>query len=168
MQIELMKSLLEYSADRAKKEFDLGDTLDVKTGLILAALTFLAIQSGDFIKEGHMPIQQVVAQAISVLAMIVGGGLCGFELWPRDYDREPQPIKYKAWIEETAAGMAEHPEWRPVTPEALISARLNSAISSVDTNLKINKEKSTFMFVAFGCALVAFAANIVTLAMRLF
>lgn len=64
-------ALSQYVYEHDQYEFSFGDVLDVKTGLILAALTFLAIQSGDLIKPG-LPLGQHIAQVISVAA---------FSLW---------------------------------------------------------------------------------------
>ena len=109
MEANLTNALFEYVQERDRNEFALGDVLDVKTGLVLAGLTFLAIQSGDFIKPG-LPLCQMVAQIISVSALVVGGILAVCELWPRDYDREATPEKYEAWFADTDKYKAEHPE----------------------------------------------------------
>lgn len=167
METDLINVLSEYVQERDRNEFALGDTLDVKTGLILAGLTFLAIQSGDFIKPG-LPLYQMVAQAISVLALVVGGILAVCELWPRDYDRETTPEKYEAWIAETEKYRAEHPDTASITADKLVLTRLESAKERVQTNLAINKLKSRLMFASFYCVATAFAANIATLIMRLF
>jgi hypothetical protein len=161
---DAMESLV-YERDR--QEFALGDTLDIKTGLILASLTFLAIQSGDLIKAG-MSLAQAVAQSISVLAMVVGGVLCVAELWPRDYGREPAPEKYQKWISDLEAYSQAYPDTDPITAETLIAARVSAAIENAKTNLAINQRKSTLMLWAFGCVAVAFATNISTLVIRLF
>lgn len=167
-----MKELAEYVYERDRHEFRLGDTLDIKTGLILASLTFLAIQSGDLIKSGmtNLPIEQHITQSISLLAMMVGGVFCALELWPRDYDREAMPDGYDRWIADTEEYRAIYPEsgTGPITEEMVRSARLASAKQRLAKNGMTNLIKSRYMFVAFYSAIVAFSANIVTLAMRLF
>jgi hypothetical protein len=167
MATDLIKVLFEYVQERDRNEFALGDTLDVKTGLILAGLTFLAIQCGDFIKP-HLPLGQTIAQAVSVLALVVGGVLAVCELWPRDYDREATPEKYEAWIADTEKYQQEHPETSAITADRLVMIRLESAKKRVQVNLAINNLKSRLMFASFYCLATAFAANIVTLVMRLF
>jgi hypothetical protein len=169
MEADLVKALYEYVQERDSNEFALGDTLDVKTGLILAGLTFLAIQCGDFIKPG-LPIWQAGARAISVFALVVGGGLSTWELWSRDYDREASPEKYDAWIADTEKYRTEHPgtDTASITADKLVSTRLESAKERVKTNLAINKRKSSLMFASFYCLCIAFAVNIATLIMRLF
>jgi hypothetical protein len=78
---EVLNAIEPLAYERDRQEFALGDTLDIKTGLILAALTFLAIQSGELIHAG-LPLGQQVLQYVSVVALIVGGVLATIELWP--------------------------------------------------------------------------------------
>jgi hypothetical protein len=165
---EVLTAMESLTFERDRQEFALGDTLDIKTGLILAALTFLAIQSGDLIK-GHLSLYQQAAQFFAVIAMTVGGGFCTAELWPRDYAREAPPAKYRAWV----ADAEELHKWNPegsdlVTADVFTSARISSALENVQTNLALNKLKSRLMIFAFFATIAAFAANIVTLTLRLF
>ena len=164
----LTTALFEYVQERDRAEFALGDTLDVKTGLVLAGLTFLAIQSGDFIKS-NLPLYEVVAQVISILALIGGGILAVCELWPQGYDREPTPEKYETWIIDANKYNTEHPEEVAVSiGEEFVLMRLKTAKERVQTNLAINKRKSSLMAASFWCLITAFAANIATLILRLF
>jgi hypothetical protein len=191
--MEIMREVESVAFERDRQEFALGDTLDIKTGLILAALTFLAIQSGDLIKEcitfaqwktqiavllaGHLiPATAVLGvvlwtiQIVSILALIVGGVLSVAVLKPRYYDREASPKKYHDWI----IGIEEyreaypHTDTKPVTVQTLAAHRLECAINSVQANLATNKRKSDLMEWAFGCVAVSFAANIITLITHLF
>src|ERR1039458_987523 len=87
---EIMDLMEPMVFERDRQEFALGDTFDIKTGLILAALTFLAIQSGEFI-HGGLSFYCKVAQYVSVGALIIGGILATIELWAIDYEREASP-----------------------------------------------------------------------------
>lgn len=167
MQNRGMTELSEYTYERDRNEFNLGDTLDIKTGLLLASLTFLAIQSAELIKPG-LPLSESIAQAISVLCLIAGGGLCVVELWPRHYVREALPDRYEAWISETEKFREDEPYAEPITEEKLHSARFSAAMERVRENSAINKRKSSLMFWAFYCLVASFVANVGTLAMRLF
>ncbi len=162
--LNLMESVV-YERDR--QEFALGDTLDIKTGLILAALTFLAIQSGDFIHAGLSPYLKIL-QYVSVVSLIFGGIFTVVELYPRDYDRDANPAKYQAWIIEMKQYKKKYPETPPFTAEIFTAARVKSAIQNIQTNQAINKSKTSFMIAAFVCTILAFTANIITLATRLF
>ncbi len=154
----------DYVHERDQREFSLGDTLDVKTGLLLAAFTFLAIQSGDLIKPG-LPISQFAAQALAVLSEIIGAAFCAIELWPRDYETEAMPERYEEWIARNEAYGAEYPG-APLID--LSSARLSAAKQRVKINNARNQFKSTMMFRAFYCLVIGFALNLVTLTMHLF
>ena len=90
--MEVLQEMESLASERDRQEFALGDTLDIKTGLILAALTFLAIQSGDLI-HGGLSQGGKISQTISVAAMIIGGVFVTFELWPIDYYREAPPSR---------------------------------------------------------------------------
>lgn len=169
---KVMRELTKYVFERDQHEFSLGDTFDIKTGLILASLTFLAIQSGDLLKSGliHLPVEQRIMQVISLIALTIGGVFCALELWPRDYDREAMPDGYERWIAETEEYRIAYPETDsgPVTEDMVRSARLTSAKLRLAKNSTTNLKKSRYLFVAFYSAIVAFGANIVTLAMHLF
>jgi hypothetical protein len=164
---EVLNAMESLAYERDRQEFSFGDTLDIKTGLILAALTFLAIQSGESIHSG-LPFYAKLVHYISIGALIVGGVLATLELRPRDYDTEPTPDKYQNWIAEKKAYGELYPDDDPVTVERLTALRVGYAIENVQTNVAINRRKSRLMFYAFWCAVIAFAANIGMLISRLF
>lgn len=104
-----LNELSQYVYERDRHEFSLGDTLDIKTGLLLASLTFLAIQSGSIISATPLPRAQLVAQSIAIILMVVCGLCCAIELWPRDYMREAMPDEYAIWISSLEDYRKEHP-----------------------------------------------------------
>jgi hypothetical protein len=184
---EVMRAVEASAFERDQQEFALGDTLDIKTGLILAGLTFLAILTGDLMKSTgishsevwavvtrHSPITfacvQWAAQFVSVLALIVGGIYSVRVLIPRDYDREPTPSTYMGWVRDTETYREQYPEAaaEPVTVERLIAKRLENVTANIQNNLALNERKSDWMFVAFWSMAASFGANLLTLAMRLF
>ncbi len=185
--MEVLRAVESAAFERDQQEFALGDTLDIKTGLILAALTFLAIQTGDLMKStgvshvevwatilGNRPISwaffQWMLQFVSVLAMIAGGALAIRVLIPREYDREPPPSEYMDWVTKTETYRKDYPETgtEPVTVETLTAKRIANATKNVSKNLALNKRKSDLMFNAFTCTAIAFIVNILTLATHLF
>jgi len=106
--------LSEYVFERDRVEFSLGDTLDIKTGLLLASLTFLAIQSGSLMAS-TLPHAQFVAQIISIGCMVFGAIFCVVELWPRVYMREAMPDEYEAWISSVEDYRKQYPWGCPLT-----------------------------------------------------
>lgn len=163
MEAPLAANISEYAFQRDQVEFALGDTLDIKTGLILAALTFLAIQSGDLIKPG-LPIYQNFMEAISVLCLVLSGSFCVYELLPRDYDRDRTPEEYIDWIERKKAAGHEDSEM----PSIVADMRLKLANQRIANNFAINAKKSKAMNTAFVFMVIAFGLNILTLLTRLF
>jgi hypothetical protein len=163
MEQSLEQTLAEYAFQRDQQEFNLGDTLDIKTGLILAALTFLAIQSGEFLKPG-ITVYEAFVQTFSVPALALGGIFVIWELIPRKYDRDRTPEEYISWIEQKKA--AGHTESE--MPNIVANLRLKLVNQRIATNLAINKTKSWAMDRAFLCTMVAFGLNLLTLALHLF
>lgn len=161
----MLNELSEYIYERDRHEFSLGDTIDMKTGLLMAALTFLAIQSGTLLDGGGLPIVQSVLQALSIVAIILGGVFSAIELWPRDYMREATPEQYEEWIAKLEEYRRAYPQEEAVEFSAV---RLSSAKERVSKNGAINHAKSTYMFRAFYCTTAAFILNLATLAIRLF
>lgn len=185
--MEVMRAVEASAFERDQQEFALGDTLDIKTGLILAGVTFLAILTGDLMKstgvshvevfatiKGVAPINSAfvrwIALFISLLAIVGAGIFSVLVLIPRNYDREPVPTKYLSWIKETEEYRAKYPEAgvEPITAEKLIAKRVENALSNIQKNIKHNKRKSSLMFIAFNFMVVSLAMNLFTLAMRLF
>jgi hypothetical protein len=171
MESQFAGSISEYAFQRDQQEFNLGDTLDIKTGLILAALTFLAIQSGELIKPWpsvHQTFAQAITivclQAISVVCLILAGGFSVYELMPREYDRDPTPEEYVTWIEQKKE--AGHQELE--LPNIVAELRLKLVNQRIATNLAINMKKTKAMNRAFWLMVFAFGFNIITLLMRLF
>ena len=159
---EVLNAIEPLAYERDRQEFALGDTLDIKTGLILAALTFLAIQSGELIHAG-LPLCQQVLQYISVAALIFGGVLAMLELWPVDYDREATPEVYLNWLE----AQSKDKTGQEAVTSLLTQERLEWTLKRIDTNLAANKRKSRWMRGSFLFVLLSFAANVATLVIRL-
>jgi hypothetical protein len=161
---EVLNAVEPLVYERDRQEFSLGDTLDMKTGLILAGLTFLALESGELIHAG-LPLFQKIVQYVSIVSLVVGGVFAALELWPADYDREATPDKYLDWLEKESANCSGNAD---LVAQRLTGGRLERTMERIKTNLSINKRKSWRMGASFVCALVSFAANVLTLAIRLF
>lgn len=157
---EVLNAIEPLVYERDRQEFSLGDTLDIKTGLVLAALTFLALQSAELIRSG-LPLMQKIVQYASVSSLVLGGIFAAWELLPANYDREATPDKYVDWLE------TERQKNPDLVAQTLMNGRLKRAMERVTGNLAVNKRKSRFMVASFVCALVSFGANVLTLVIRL-
>jgi hypothetical protein len=158
MEAQLEKNLSEYAFQRDQVEFNLGDTLDIKTGLILAALTFLAIQSGELLKPGITLFAALLLMGAGI-AIALGGVFVFYVLTPRDYDREEPPLAYIAWAEELKSKGDED----TTIAKTITTRRLNLVNERVATNLAINIKKAKAMNIAFWCTVTAFTFNLITL-----
>lgn len=157
------RELSQYTFERDQQEFNFGDILDVKAGLLWAILAFLATQSGELIKL-KLSLFQVIAQTVSMIALAFGGVFSVIVLWPRGYKKDAKPAEYEEWIVKTDEFQRAHPA---VPVQTLSAARLAAAKQRIEHNSNINKTKSKWMFRAFFCVVLAFASNLVTLLMRL-
>src|SRR5690348_4795153 len=92
---ELQKTVEEYLKSQDDLEFELGDTLDVKTSIALVLITFLATQSADFLRH-NPPLSSFwhVVQVVSAAALIAAGVLAIAELKPRGYIARTEPAEF--------------------------------------------------------------------------
>ena len=103
-------------------------------------------------------------QGFSLAAIILGGILAIWELWPRYYLREAKPDKYYGWIQE----LEQEGQSESTIHEKLAMLRLEEVRKRIVANAKVNDLKSNLLDASFYCVAVSFAANLLTLAIRLF
>jgi hypothetical protein len=165
---EVVSAIEPMAHERDHEEFALGDTLDIKTGLILASLTFLAIQSGEFINS-NISSWVRVAQYISVASLIIGGAMATVELWPINYEREATPDKYVNWLENEGQGLTgqSEEEMKSRVAQLLAAGRMERTLERIKTNVAANQRKSRFMRTSFFFMVLSFAVNVGTLFIRL-
>ncbi|MGH9688006.1 MAG: hypothetical protein ACRD5K_13040 [Candidatus Acidiferrales bacterium] len=164
---EVDKIQADYVRERDTREFDLGDTLDVKTSVILAVIVFLAAQSGDFFKGTLTPRMRHL-QYLSVAALILAGIFAVAELVPRNYGTEASPSRYQKWVSELDAYYAGEDNADALVADEAVRGRCQRAMARVDKNIEINKQKSLFLSACFIFTAVSLAANLITLAIHLF
>jgi len=166
----MTSELANYVYERDRAEFNLGDTIDIKTGLILASLTFLAIQLGDLMKDQVIRTHGVaqMCSVFSIVALIAGAILSIVALWPRNYYREADPKQFESWMKKMDEYHRDHPE-TPTPDESLTRERVSLASDRIQVNSSINRTKATLMLWAFFATVIAFVANLISLmATRLF
>jgi len=150
--------------DQDDFEFQLGDTLDIKTSIVLVVITFLATQSADFLKG--TPILSPFwsrAQILSILCLIIAGMLALYELLPKKYMVRMPPDQFLKWVEDLSDFYKE---------EADPIAKIDSAINDVEIerikarfaqNSSINALKSRLLVGSFYFSLTALVINLFTL-----
>ncbi len=167
---ELRNAFAQQIFERDKEEFALGDTLDIKTSIILVVLTFLASQASNLLPTMNANFSStVVVLFYAAIAFLLLGGMAAVgELWPRNYNREATPEKYEKWLDDLRDYYKGEPD-----PEsrALAEATLRRAEITkerIQSNLAINRQKSWLMTTAFIATVIAFTLNLAVMATRLF
>lgn len=92
----------EHVKAQDQLEFELGDTIDIKTSIVLVIIIFLATQIGGFFASSSMPLHWRILQIISAVSLTAAGMSCLFELWPKNYKARTDSADFVEWVERTA------------------------------------------------------------------
>ena len=164
---ELQRLWWERIFERDRQVFSDKDTLDVKTGLILVILIFLAGQSAEFFKSSAGSAERYV-QYLSIASLIVSGIFAVLELWPRTFLEEAEPREYDARLELLESYYEDEPNPKEYAFTRAIEERLEATHKRIRKNMEINERKSNLLNWSFYCAVVSLAANLAVMAIHLF
>ncbi len=164
--MELQKLWWERIFERDRDEFSFGDTLDVKTGLILVILIFLAGQSTEFFRSSITFFERCL-QYLSIVSLIIGGAYAVLELWPRSFLKEAEPQEYDNRLALLTAYYADEPDADFALTMAF-EERVEAAHKRISRNSANNKRKSKLLNQSFYFVIFSLAANLTTVVMRLF
>src|SRR4051812_14926268 len=92
--------LRDMTLERDRMELALGDTLDVKAGLLLAVIAVLGTLSGIFLSSNNLGNRWQLAQFVSILFLSVSCGLAVLTVIPRTYQLPEVPRKYREWADK--------------------------------------------------------------------
>ena len=147
--------------ERDHLELSLGDTLDVKGGILLAVITILGALTGALLTSPNLGRYSHIGQLISLALLVLGCIFAIIVMLPREYLLPDLPGKYKQWIDELK-------EFYKDDPNRLESETTNGmtrvANERIEINHKINAEKSYYLNLSFWPTLLALAIDISTLA----
>lgn len=164
---ELQNLWWERIFERDRDEFAFGDTLDVKTGLILVILIFLAGESAEFLRSSvTLPVRCL--QYFSVGSLIIGGVYAVLELWPRKFLKEAEPQEYDNRRGLLTAYYSDEPDAENFALMMAIEERVEASHARISKNSANNRKKSKLLNKAFYFVILSLAANLTTLVMRLF
>lgn len=152
--------------ERDREVFTDKDTFDVKTGLILVILFFLAGQSTEFLRSGVTHIEKCL-QFFSIASLILGGIFAVFELWPRTFYQEAEPQEYDERLALLTKYYADEPGAEEYALTRALEERVEAAHKRIGKNSEINEKKSNLLNKCFYCVAVSLAANLATLVIRL-
>jgi hypothetical protein len=146
----------------------LGDTLDVKASILLAAITLLATQTAYFLDKQtpglphYFLIGAVVLLVLATVATFV-------ELWPTDYHL---PVPETSGIDRVGEIYDHYSKYENADADVMISGFINDEIGwaqfRISRNEAINDKKSLWLQVSFYLTAGAMTLNLATLFMRLF
>ena len=164
---ELQRFWWEKIFERDRDEFAFGDTLDVKTGLILVILIFLAGQSAEYLRSS-VTLPERCLQYLSVASLIVGGVYAVLELWPRKFLKEAKPQEYDNRLELLTAYYADEPDTETFALTMAFEERVEAAHKRISENSANNRKKFKLLNKSFYFVIFSLAANLTTLVMHLF
>jgi hypothetical protein len=151
----------DMTMDRDHLELSLGDTLDVKAGIVLAAITVLGSLTGSLLASTGLGREWQVVQMFSLAALAIAAFFAVMALVPRDYLLPDTPDKYRKWVSELTELYKDYPgELETQTIEGLTQI----ASERIQTNHQINATKSWYLAVSFWATIAALGIDMVSLA----
>jgi|WetSurMetagenome_2_1015567.scaffolds.fasta_scaffold475763_1 hypothetical protein len=157
--------ILENLESQNDIEYELGDTLDIKTSIALVVIIFLATQSGGFLAMA-MPRHWHNIQLVAVICLVFSGLIAVFELFPRTYKVGLEPDEFIKWAQDVEAfynaKTSSNPEAKGV--EFIRRKVVGQMLTRFAANRAINAMKSKLVTWVFRLTLIAFILNLFTLA----
>ena len=147
--------------ERDHLELALGDTLDVKAGIVFAAIAVLGTLTGTLLAISSLPKEFQWAQIVSLGCLAIAGFFAVMALLPRDYLLPEMPDKYEQWFGQ----LREHYQGDSVAAESAAAEGLVKIASErIATNHDINAAKSGYLARAFWFTVAALGIDMLTLA----
>jgi hypothetical protein len=146
----------------------LGDTLDVKASILLAAIALLATQTAYFLDKHVLGVAHVLL-ILSGVCLAIATIASFFELWPRDYHF---PVPEKSGIDRAAELRDFYSQHEGVDASVMLSEFTKDEIGwaqfRISKNEAVNERKSLCLRISFYLIAASMTFNIITLFMRLF
>jgi hypothetical protein len=160
--------LLEEINSKDDLAVRLGDTLDVKASILLAAITLLATQTAYFLDKGILGLPHYLL--IGAAGLLGLATLAAFaELWPREYQL---PVPESSGIDRAAELRDFYSQHEGVESSVMLSEFTKNQIGwaqfRILKNEGINESKSLCLQFSFYLIALAMSFNFATLFMRLF
>jgi hypothetical protein len=162
---EIEQIILDNLQSQNELEYQLGDTLDIKTSIVLVVITFLATLSSGLLTT-QMPRHWHNIQLASVGCLIFAGLLSVWELIPRTYKVGLAPDKFFEWVQGVktfygAEGVSD-PDERSL--EFIHRKRIDQLRARFTHNRTINAMKSNVVTCVFILTFASLILNLSTLA----
>jgi hypothetical protein len=155
----------EHALERDRLELAAGDVLDVKAGLLLVMLIFLAGQA-ESVFQGSPNLPNRILAWVSILSLILGGVLAIVQLIPKKYSVLSSPIRYGKWLEDLRTHYSQEQDPEEKAVQLAEHTDIVQTVERVEANVALNKRKVLLVNLCFYCVSVSFAANMATLTLR--
>ena len=139
--------------------------MDVKAGLLLVMLVFLAEQAGTLF-QGRLDRFETVLEWVSILSLIAGGILAIVQLIPKKYKVLSSPIKYGKWLDDLKAHYSKEQDPEANALQFAEHTDIVQAVERVEENIELNRKKVLLVKLCFYCVSVSLTANLLCLAFR--
>lgn|ERR1039458_6381761 len=155
----------DLTLERDRMEFSLGDTLDVKAGIVLAIITILGTLSGTLLSVTSIPRWEQVAQLTSVGILALGCFFAVAAVLPRKYILSATPQDLQSWQTALRKYYIDNPD-NSVEVDSVVDQNITMlAAARIETNHAINSAKSCWIERSIWPVVVALVINVGTLAM---
>jgi hypothetical protein len=145
-------------------EFSLGDTLDVKAGIVLAVITVLGTLSGTLLNAASIPRWEQLVQLASIGSLAFAVFCAVSAVIPRKYMMSATPQALQSWQTSLEKYYAENPD-NSVQVDSVVAENLTTlAAERIEANHAINSRKSRWIEVSCWPVLLALVFDIGTLA----
>jgi hypothetical protein len=162
MDRDVMDFMHGLARQRDAFEVSLGDTLDVKGSILLAAIPIVAALTGYILTVRNIPLCLYVAQVSCSVFLALAGVLVIAELWPRDYYLDAMPESFAAWIRDTVSESSDDAQTAIVK---ILEGDIENCCEGIAINHKINVTKSRLLNWAFFSLVAAVAVSLGSLFM---
>jgi hypothetical protein len=157
----LANVIRDMTVERDHFELTLGDTLDVKAGIVLAVVTVLGTLTGSLLASETIGRELQTVQMLSLVFLALGAFFAVMTMVPRDYLLPDMPDKYTTWFNDLREYYKDNPEELDTkAAEGLAQV----AAERIATNHDINSSKSRYLVISFWVTIAALTLNVLTLA----
>jgi hypothetical protein len=162
---EIEQIILDNLKTQNDLEYQLGDTLDIKTSIALVVITFLATLSGGLLAS-PMPLHWHNIQLASILSLAIAGILAVWELFPRTYKVGLAPDQFRRWVQEVRAfyNTKDAPDPETKSIEFIRRKTTEQLGERFSQNSAMNARKSNLATCIFALTMLALILNLATLA----
>lgn len=156
-------SIREATKRLDELNYSVGDTLDVKSSIILVVITILGTISGGIIATQQLPTAIKVIQVIGVLALVIAGVLSLIALWPRNFSVPPAPEKLRNYLNEWVEYYAGEAQAEEKASAEFESEEQRLALERISVNGRLASWKSKLNSAAFYATAVAVLMELASL-----